>query len=362
MADRRRQLRKGYTTGACATAATKAAAQALLKGSSISEVEVTFPRGEVVSFHTEYCTVGEGWAEASVIKDAGDDPDITHGAQIVSRVSWVDSPGLILEGGEGVGKITKPGIGLPVGEPAINPTPRKMIAQAIAEVMNGTTQKRGVRVVVSVPGGLEMAKKTLNDRLGIVGGISILGTTGIVVPYSTAAYRASVTQAISVAAAAGCKHVVLTTGGRSERFAQKYITLPTEGFIEMGDFVGHSLRACVKQKMEKITICGMIGKLSKIAVGHFQTHAAGSQVDTLFLSTIAEELGASPDIVKEIRENTTARFFSEEMIRLGMEQAFTNICQLVCEQSRQFVKDALAMECILTDFEEGIILGRASIG
>ncbi|MBM2825982.1 MAG: cobalamin biosynthesis protein CbiD [Dehalococcoidia bacterium] len=367
---RRRTLRKGYTTGACATAASKAAAIALTQSRSVEEVEITLPMGQAVSFKIEKCFLGDGWAQCSVIKDAGDDPDITHGAEIVATLSWTDEPfdvaqdkpGITIDRGEGVGLITKPGLGLPVGGPAINPVPRRMITEAVQAVLSDVLEKRGVKVVISVPGGEEMAKKTLNARLGIEGGISILGTTGIVVPYSTAAYRASITQALGVAVAAGCQHVVVTTGGRSERFAQRLLPhLPTEAFVEMGDFVGHSLRECVKKGVKRVTIGGMIGKLSKTAMGHMQTHAAGSQVDTAFLASIAKELGAPQEAVEGIRGNATARYFSEVVVELGLGEAFSRICYMVCENSRRYVKDALAIECIMTDFDEGKVLGRAVI-
>src|SRR5919107_2657234 len=232
------KLRTGWTTGTCAAAAAKAAAEALVSGEAQEEVEIQLPRkGEEkrVRFAVEQCAVGEAWAEAVVVKDAGDDPDVTHGAHLTARVSWREGVGIELDRGEGVGAVTKPGLGLPVGGPAINEVPRRMISYSVEEVID--PDERGLRVVISVPGGEKMAEKTTNARLGIVGGISILGTTGIVRPFSTAAYRASVTQQIDVAAAQGASTVVLATGSRSERAAMRLRPdLPEVCFVEVGDY------------------------------------------------------------------------------------------------------------------------------
>ncbi|MCX6021196.1 MAG: cobalt-precorrin-5B (C(1))-methyltransferase, partial [Chloroflexi bacterium] len=309
----RAAMRTGYTTGACATAAAKAAALALTTGVCPTEVEITLPGGQLVTFALHRCELRDDGAEASVIKDAGDDPDITHGAEIVATLTWRDEPGLLLDRGPGVGQVTKPGIGLPVGDPAINQVPRRMITQHVTVVPGVDVQQRGLRVAISVPGGDVLALKTLNGRMGIIGGISILGTTGIVVPYSTAAFRASITQSINVAKVAGASEIVVTTGGRSEKYAMSILKergLPPEAFVEMGDFTGHALKESAKAGMKRVTICGMIGKLTKIAQGRMQTHAAGSSVDTKYLSELAAEFGAPDDKVRAIRENTTARFFS----------------------------------------------------
>ena len=230
----------------------------------------------------------ENAVRAETIKDAGDDPDATHKALIVSTVSWIDTPGIILDGGVGVGRVTKPGLPVPVGEAAINPVPRKMILTTVQQTLEEFQINRGVKVVISVPDGEEIAKKTLNGRLGIIGGISILGTRGIVVPFSSSAYMASIVEAISVAKACGCEHVVLTTGGRSEKYAMELLPeLPEEAFIEMGDFVGFSLKQCKKQGIQKVSLVGMMGKFSKVAQGVMMVHSKGSSVDFGFLAEIA---------------------------------------------------------------------------
>jgi len=283
-APRRRGLRSGYTTGACAAAAAKAAALALTTQQAVQEVTIRLPIGQDVTFAVHRCEVGPDEALCSVIKDAGDDPDVTHGAEICARVRRAEH--FELAGGEGVGTVTRPGLGLEVGGPAINPVPRRMISESIAEV---TTELP--RVEISVPGGEQMAKKTLNGRLGIVGGISILGTTGIVRPYSTASWRASVEQAVDVAAANGVREVVFSTGGRSEKFSQKlFPELPDLAFVEMGEFTGHALKRCAARGITRAVLSGMIGKLSKVAQGHFMTHVAGNQVDPEFLAELASDV------------------------------------------------------------------------
>jgi cobalt-precorrin-5B (C1)-methyltransferase len=357
---RTRGTRTGFTTGACAAAAAKAAALALLTGTPQSEVEITLPIKKVVKFKIERCEVNGNEVLCSLIKDAGDDPDVTHGAEICSSVSWIDTPGEIkLEGGQGVGLVTKPGIGLEVGESAINPVPRKMIRYSVEEALGNELKERGVKVVVSVPKGEELAKKTLNARLGIIGGISILGTTGIVKPYSTASFKASIKQAIDVARANGCTQVVLTTGGKSEKFAMAiYPNLKEEAFIEMGDFVAFAEKCAKQAGMKKITFCGMIGKLSKTAMGVKQTHAAGSQVDTGFLAGLAEEVGINSEVVKQIKEANSARHVYEIVEAQGKRAFFDLLCEKIVHVSKGRVGEKMSVEAILTDFD-GNIIGRA---
>ncbi|MBI3329596.1 MAG: cobalamin biosynthesis protein CbiD, partial [Nitrospinae bacterium] len=226
-----RDLRSGYTTGSCATAGAKAAALAILKRQTLEDVVITLPRGAQVRFLLRSCVrYSDTSAECSVIKDAGDDPDVTHGAEIFTRVDLESPPGLRYRAGKGIGTVTKVGLELAVGEPAINPVPRRMIRQALEEVFGATWDRTGVSVTISIPNGKALAKETLNARLGILGGLSILGTTGIVVPYSHAAFKVSILKAIRVARANGLTHLVLTPGGRSETFAQQAFPLPEGAF------------------------------------------------------------------------------------------------------------------------------------
>ena len=282
---RAKALRTGWTTGACAAAAAKAAVTALATGEAQRSVEIGLPSGQRVRFPVDDCRVSPPDAEAVVVKDAGDDPDVTHGARLTAVVRWRGEAGLELDGGVGVGVVTKPGLGLEIGGPAINPVPRAMITQAVGEVID--LASRGVRVVISVPDGEVMARKTTNARLGIIGGISILGTTGIVRPFSTASWRASVEQAISVLAAQGEDTVVLCTGGRTEQGAIGLLPdLPEVCFVEVGDFTGAALRRAVEHGLRRVVFVGMAGKLTKLAAGVLMTHYTRSKVSLDLLREI----------------------------------------------------------------------------
>ncbi len=349
---RRRGLRTGYTTGACAAAAAKAAALALTTGQPVKEVTIHLPIGQDVTFTLNRCEMNTDTVLCSVVKDAGDDPDVTHGAEICARVTR--APNFELAGGEGVGTVTRPGLGLDVGGPAINPVPRKMIAESVAEVT-----AEPLRIEISVPGGEQMARKTLNGRLGILGGISILGTTGIVRPYSTASWRASVEQAIDVAAANGVTDtLVLSTGGRSEKYSQAiFPDLPELAFVEMGEFTGHALKRCARHGIRRAVLAGMIGKLSKIAQGHFMTHVAGNKVDPEFLAQLAVEAGASQELAARIRQANTARHVQEMVQPVGLTALFDLICRRGSERSEVLVQGKVTVETIMFDFD-GMLLGR----
>ncbi len=358
----KRGLREGYTTGSCAAAAAKAATVALLTQQPVEAVTIRLPIDRMATFTPmEWCVTPEE-AHCGIIKDAGDDPDVTHGALICATVTWRAEPGVEIRGGKGVGVVTQPGLGLEVGGPAINPVPRKMITYSVAEAAGELLQARGLVVTIAVPKGEELAKKTTNPRLGIVGGISILGTKGIVKPYSTASWRASVVQAIQVAAANGCTEVVLSTGGRTEKFAKQLRPdLPGLAFVEMGIFPGAALRTCVRVGIGKATFAGMVGKFSKMAKGYMQTHVAGNRVDTRFLATVAAECGAPPGLQAEIRQANTARHVQEICLAHGLTGVFKRLCELVCERGLDFVRGAPAVEAVLFDFD-GAVLGRAQRG
>jgi cobalt-precorrin-5B (C1)-methyltransferase len=349
------KLRTGWTTGTCAAAAAKAAAKALVSGEIQGEVEVKLPRkGEErwVRFAVERCEAGEGeaWAEAVVVKDAGDDPDVTHGAHLTARVSWRDEPGMDLDRGEGVGLVTKPGLGLPVGGPAINDVPRRMISYSVEEVLD--PGERGIRVVISVPGGEEMAKKTTNARLGIVGGISILGTTGIVRPFSTAAWRASVGQAINVMGKVGLDTLVLSTGGLTEKAAMRLLPdLEEVCFVEVGDFTGYALKGAVKNRLQRVFFVGMVGKLTKLAAGIMMTHWTRSKVDNDLLAEVTTRAGGSPEIIEEIKDANTARHAYELWRAAGLEKAPNLLCALAAENLREFAEGELEVYAIMVDFD-----------
>ncbi|CAG7614575.1 Cobalt-precorrin-5B C(1)-methyltransferase [Paenibacillus solanacearum] len=354
-------LKHGFTTGACATAVAKGALTMLITQQTVSEAEVWLPAGFAHTFELFECEYTRDMAQCATIKDAGDDPDATHKAKIVAAVCWTDGSGIELDGGVGVGRVTKPGLPVPVGEAAINPVPRRMITRAVEEVLAEFEIERGVKVVISVPDGEEMAKKTLNARLGIIGGISILGTRGIVVPFSTAAYKASVVQAIQVAKASGCKHVVLTTGGSSEKYAMRmYPELSEESFIQMGDFVGFSLQHAKRLGMETVSLVGMMGKFSKVAQGVMMVHSKSAPVDFTFLARAAGEAGASPELQAQVAGANTASHAGDLMAEAGTTAFFEILCDYACRHALEHIGSGIQVETVLVTMK-GDVLGRAAI-
>ena len=357
------KLRTGWTTGTCAAAAAKAAAKALLAGEPQDDsIDVRLPKkGEErrVSFEVERCEVRGSWAEAVVVKDAGDDPDVTHGAHLTARVSWREEPGLELDRGEGVGVITRPGLGLPVGGPAINEVPRRMISYSVEEVLD--LAERGVRVVISVPGGEKMAEKTTNARLGIAGGISILGTTGIVRPFSTAAWAASVVQAINVMGAQEQKTFVLSTGGLTERAAMRLLPdLEEVCFIEVGDFTGQAIKQAVKNGLRRGFFVGMAGKLTKLAAGVMMTHWTRSKVDNELLAGITRQAGGSPELIEQVKGANTARHAYELWRGSGLEKAPHLLCERVAQNLREYAEGKLEVHAIMVDFDTLEPVGASS--
>jgi cobalt-precorrin-5B (C1)-methyltransferase len=346
------RLRTGWTTGTCAAAAAKAAAQALVGGGPQDRVEVRLP-GKAqrrVGFEVERCDLGDAWAEAVVVKDAGDDPDVTDGAHLTARVWWREEPGLELGGGEGVGVVTKPGLGLPVGGPAINAVPRRMISYSLEEVLD--PDERGVRVVISVPGGEKMAEKTTNARLGIVGGISILGTTGIVRPFSTAAWAASVVQAVNVMGAQGHKTFVLSTGGLTEKAAMRLLPdLEEVNFVEVGDFTGQAVKRAVQTGLQCCIFVGMAGKISKLAAGVMMTHWTRSKVDNDLLAEITAEAGGSPTLIEEVRNANTARHAYELWRSAELASAADLLCKRAAASLAEYAESELEVYVILVDFD-----------
>jgi cobalt-precorrin-5B (C1)-methyltransferase len=352
-------LREGFSTGSVAAAAAKAATTALLTGAHQTDVDIALPIGRRVRFAVNKCEMEDGLARCSVIKDAGDDPDCTHGAEIFAEVRLRSDPGVAVDGGEGVARVTKPGLGIEIGLPSITRVPRKMITDSVIEALIAANFLGGADVLIVVPHGLEMAKKTLNQRYGLVGGISILGTSGIVKPYSTAAYKVSIVNAIDVAVASGMTEVVITTGGKSEAYAQRtWAQLPETAFIEMGDWVGFTLTYCKKKHVAKVNIGGMIGKLSKVADGEFYTHARQAAVNLEGLAAVAESVGAPPDVAEKIRRGNTAREAQEIVLAHGVAGFFDRIAEKVSRNCRAYGQDAFSVETVITD-ADGVLLGRA---
>ncbi len=273
-------LRRGWTTGACATAATKAALTALATGQFPDPVTIALPKGEVVSFALALEELGEDWARAGIVKDAGDDPDVTHGCTVIAKVRRTGS-GVTFTAGEGIGTVTKPGLPIAVGEPAINPVPRRMMTEVVAELGGGAD------IEISIPGGAALAEKTWNGRLGIIGGLSILGTTGIVNPFSCAAWIASIHRGIDVARASGFTHVAGCTGSTSEDAVRAHFGLPLEAMLDMGDFAGGLLKYLKLHPVPRVTIGGGFGKITKLAQGAMDLHSGRSQVDMAWLAELA---------------------------------------------------------------------------
>jgi cobalt-precorrin-5B (C1)-methyltransferase len=341
-------LRSGWTTGACAAAAAKAAAL-LLRGDAPPEtVEIPFPSGDRHAFAVERTAVAADarWAQAVVVKDAGDDPDVTHGAHVTVRLEPTRDAGITFRAGDGVGTVTKPGLGLDVGGAAINPVPRAMISAAVREALPAG----GLVCTVSVPDGERMARKTTNARLGIVGGISILGTTGIVRPFSTASWRASVVQAVAVAAAQGIDEMVLSTGGRTERAAQRLLPGRDEvSFVEVGDFTGAALREMTDRAMPRCRFVGMAGKLAKLGAGVLMTHYTRSRVDLDYLADVTAAAGGDP---APVGVATTARHAYELWQAAGIERAAAGLlCADVAANLTRFTDGAVTAEAALVDFD-----------
>ncbi|WP_404333190.1 cobalt-precorrin-5B (C(1))-methyltransferase [Mesobacillus maritimus] len=352
------QMRHGYTTGSCATAMTKAALQALIVGKVPDEVTIYLPVvSQYATFKVSAFEVSDEWVMCETIKDAGDDPDATHQARIRSTVRYSKEKGIHLDGGVGVGRVTKAGLPVPVGQAAINPVPRKMIYGVVQEALEKFHLDCGIEVVISVPEGEEIAKKTLNGRLGIIGGISILGTRGTVIPFSSSAYMASIVQAINVAKEAGCEHLVITTGGRSEKYAMRqYPHLPEEAFIEMGDFVGFTLKNLARKKIPRVSLVGMMGKFSKVAQGVMMVHSKSAPVSFEFLAGIANKVGVDEETQREILQANTASQVAEFL--QGNEAFFTALCKNCCYYALNHLNTDMKVSTTLYTLN-GDFLGKA---
>jgi cobalt-precorrin-5B (C1)-methyltransferase len=302
-----KRLRRGWTTGACATAAARAAACALLGESFPDPVEICLPKGQHPRFALALKECGADFARAGVVKDAGDDPDVTHGAMVVATLRRGRAgKGISFKAGVGVGRITLPGLPLPVGEPAINPVPRRMMRESLTELAAARGVPADFEVEIAIPGGEELARKTWNPRLGILGGLSVLGTTGIVVPYSCSAWIHSIHRGIDVARASGQEHVVGCTGTTSEQAMRRLYDLPESAYLDMGDFVGGLLKYLAAHPLPRLTIGGGFAKLCKLSQGAMDLHSGRSQVDFSALAALLEDLGAAETLVEKARGANTA--------------------------------------------------------
>lgn len=351
-------LKRGWTTGACATAATKAALTALITGQFPDPVSIRLPKGEEPAFSLVLESRSETSATAGIVKDAGDDPDVTHGLTIVVEVRLGQpGSGIRFAAGEGVGMITRPGLPLPVGEPAINPVPRSLMTAVVEELCTAHGVSPDVEITISIPDGEAVALKTWNPRLGIIGGLSILGTTGIVHPFSCAAWIHSIHRGIDVARAAGLTRIAGSTGSTSEGAVQKLHALPDIALIDMGDFAGGMLKYLRANPVENVTIAGGFAKLTKLAQGAMDLHSSRSQIDLNFLADVAIGAGLNQNLKDRILGANTAQEVLELAQSLGLDLA-APVARLAQEQALEILRGApVAVEILITD-RKGEIIAR----
>jgi len=351
-------LRRGWTTGACATAATKSALAALLDGDFLDPVSITLPGGQTPSFALAHEALGPGYAEAGIVKDAGDDPDVTHGALVLARVrAGAPGAGVTFHAGKGVGTVTKPGLPLGVGEPAINPVPRRLMTAVVAELAAAHGVEPDFAITVSARDGEKLAEKTWNPRLGILGGLSILGTTGIVVPYSCAAWIHSIHRGIDVARALGVTHVVGSTGDASERAAMARLALPVEAYLDMGDFAGGLLKYLKGHPVARLTISGGFAKITKLAQGEMDLHSGRSTVDLSFLAEMLQERGLGRQDVERVTAANTANEVLTIAAAAGIALADA-VAERAREQAQRRVGQASRVDVMVVD-RSGVIVGES---
>jgi|SRR5579875_166606 len=356
----KRALRRGWTTGACAAAAARAAYTALLSGSFPNPVMIRLPGGIQPAFALALQEKRGATARAGVIKDAGDDPDVTHGALVIAELAeTAPGSGISFRAGAGIGTVTKPGLTLAVGEPAINPAPRALIAEMLSEVARAAGRAAAdASVTLSIPGGEKLAAKTLNARLGIVGGLSILGTTGIVIPYSCSAWLHSIHRGIDVARAMGCTHLAASTGSVSERAIQRLYALPDEALIDMGDFAGATLKYLRRHPVPRLTLAGGFGKFAKLAQGSLDLHSGKSDVDVAALARLLADSGAPPAIVDAAKKAAGAG----EALSAATPAFAPALAHGVASRARAVALATLAgeiaVEVAIFD-RQGALLGRA---
>jgi cobalt-precorrin-5B (C1)-methyltransferase len=359
-------LRPGWTTGACATAASTAAYTALLTGGGFPDpVTITLPKGQTPAFAlaVEEWSPERGSAMAGVVKDAGDDPDVTHGALVRATVRALPAgSGVVFKAGPGVGTVTRPGLPLDVGEPAVNPVPRQMMREHLAAVAahhgSGAGAGPDVEVEISIDNGAEIARSTWNPRLGILGGLSVLGTTGIVVPYSCSAWIDSIRRGVDVARAAGRRHVAGCTGSTSEKVAVTLHHLPEDALLDMGDFAGAVLKYIRRHPVDRLTICGGFAKLSKLAAGHLDLHSARSQVDKGFLARLARRGGADEALAAAVAEANTGLAALQLCAAAGVPLGDL-VAATARDESLAVLRGApVAVDVICID-RAGLVVGRA---
>jgi cobalt-precorrin-5B (C1)-methyltransferase len=350
------ELRWGYSTGACATACTKAALQALVEQEEVAAVTITLPGGETVLFKIHHCSYTATTATCATYKDSGDDPDVTNGAEISSSVSFGGDAPVNFLPGEGVGMVTLPGLSVAVGQPAINPVPRQMMTQVITELLTHYQIDKRVGVSISVANGAALAEKTLNARLGIVNGISILGTTGKVKPFSAAAYIASIEQGIDVALANGLHTVVVNSGGRSEKLLrQLHPELPVMAFVQYGNWIGETLAKINATPLHDFTIGMMLGKAVKLAGGALNTHSKESLWDKDFVAALAATAGYDQERCDSIRQLNMASRLTE-LFPFRAEEPFYTALAAQCRKVIAAEIRPLPFKIVLIDATDQYLL------
>ncbi len=340
------ELRRGWTTGACATAAAAAAYEALLTGHFPDPVTITLPGGQTPAFALARESLGDGVASAAIVKDAGDDPDVTHGALVQATVRATEGGGVTFRAGEGVGTVTLPGLALAVGEPAINPGPRKMLSEAISRVAEANGGNGNVDIEVAIPGGEKLAGRTMNGRLGIRGGLSVLGTTGIVVPFSCASWIASIQRGIDVARAAGLDHIAAATGSTSAAFIEARYDLSEQALIDMGDFAGGMLKYLRRYPVAKLTIAGGFAKMAKLAHGEMDLHSARSRVDMDWLAGLSDD-----------GEAVAAANSANQALQIAGPALANRVADRAREVALGVAGDAIAIEILICN-RQGELVGR----
>jgi Cobalamin biosynthesis protein CbiD len=354
-------LRRGWTTGACAAAAARAAYTALLGGEFPDPVTIELPGGERPAFALATTFSTEALARVGIVKDAGDDPDVTHGALVVVTLSrGKPTSGVVFQAGDGVGTVTRPGLALAPNEPAINPTPRAMIRKEIADVAKAFGASGDVVVEISIPGGVLLAERTLNGRLGIVGGLSILGTTGIVIPYSCSAWIHSIHRGIDVARAMGFRHVAGATGSTSEAAVRSLHDLPDVALIDMGDFVGGMLKYLRVHPIDKVTIAGGFAKNDEARAGSSRLAFQKGAVDFEWLGVQVAELGGSKALVAAVRSANTAVEVCDLAAEAGLALS-QRVADAALATAREVVRQRpVSLEVVIFD-RAGQLLARTPI-
>lgn len=347
-------LRRGYTTGSCGQAAAKASVMMLVTRKTVDGVSIETPSGIELYLPIIDPEIGNDYAKCGVIKDSGDDPDVTNGIKIFAIVRFSDRPGVTIKGGEGIGIVTKPGLAVPVGEYAINPSPRQMIQREVSAFL---TEGQGAEVTLFVPGGQELAKRTFNPQLGILGGISIIGTTGIVEPRSIDAYKTSLSLQLDVLKAEGYRKATLVLGYVGERFCRAVLGLPDDSFIKIGDHVGFMLEQCAEKAFEEVLLIGHIGKLVKVAGGQYNTHYRFGDRRIELIAHYAGLHGASPGVLEAIRKEKTAEATIPLLNENGLSEVYHDLARAVVINLKKRVGGKLTLHCILLSLN-GDLLGR----